>query len=205
MKVRGHRIELGEVEHLLRRCLGSLTSSLAVALPKQDRLVAYCVPSAELSPAAASVLRALVRHLSAQQLPGAMRPHVVLCRALPMTSSGKLARDALPELLEEDSDTETLQLEGFRSSVAHIWAQELAPELNSTSLSALFRHLFSRFHGFFHGFSSSFPTFSHVHMWISGEGLPAERIQRRSHFQEPPSASLPGARGFESQRFASST
>ena len=179
--MRGHRIELGEVEHLLRRCLAGLTSSLAVALPKQDRLVAYCVPSAELSPAAASVLRALVRHLSAQQLPGAMRPHVVLCRALPMTSSGKLARDALPELLEQDSDTETpFQLEGFRSSVAHIWAQELAPELNSTSLSALF-HVFLHL---FQGFRMSTCGFrARACRWSASSGGPTSRSRLPPLFQ----------------------
>ena len=125
VKLRGHRIELGEVEHLLRRCLGRLVTQLAVQLIS-ERLVAFCVCPAELSPAAAAVLRAVARHLAEQQLPRAMRPQVVLCKALPLTSSGKVARDSLQQLHEVESDEEVFH--GFRHQVADIWQQELGAQ-----------------------------------------------------------------------------
>ena len=86
VKVRGHRIELGEVENALRTH-ASVRDAVVVA--RGHDLVAYI--TGEL--AAADVLKAHVR----QHLPEYMIPaHVVLLAALPMTPSGKVDRRALP-------------------------------------------------------------------------------------------------------------
>merc|ERR1719197_1526273 len=90
VKLRGLRIELGEVEHALRALEGV---EEAVALVRgagvDARLVAYVSPVA----AAASELRSALR----QTLPAYMVPSVLVGVAeWPRTSSGKLDRQQLP-------------------------------------------------------------------------------------------------------------
>ncbi|MDX2961157.1 non-ribosomal peptide synthase/polyketide synthase [Streptomyces acidiscabies] len=86
VKVRGFRIEPGEVEAALTAYPGV---SRAAVLVRDDRLVAYVVPADV--PAAP-----LLAHLR-DRLPDFMVPSAVLARdALPLTPNGKLDRAALP-------------------------------------------------------------------------------------------------------------
>jgi amino acid adenylation domain-containing protein len=93
VKIRGHRVELGEIEHNIREVAG-VHEVVVVArqdgeTPEGQRLVAYV---AGASPTA-SDLRRLLR----ERLPEPMVPseYVVLDR-LPLTPNGKIDRNALP-------------------------------------------------------------------------------------------------------------
>jgi amino acid adenylation domain-containing protein len=94
VKVRGFRIELSEIETVLR---AHADVDDAVVMVHEDaqhekRLVAYIVPVQEIGPTPAD-LRA---HLQAQ-LPDYMVPSVFMSlRALPLTPNGKVNRKALP-------------------------------------------------------------------------------------------------------------
>ncbi|MFR9727967.1 amino acid adenylation domain-containing protein [Saccharopolyspora sp. MS10] len=94
IKVRGHRIELGEVESHLA-AWPQLKRAVVVARPDsggETALCAYCVPvdGAELD------RRGLRRHL-AEHLPTFMIPaHLVELPELPLTVSGKVDLDELP-------------------------------------------------------------------------------------------------------------
>jgi amino acid adenylation domain-containing protein len=99
IKVRGFRIECGEIESVLRRHR-DVRQAAVVSVPRggEPALVAYVVLR-RTSPAArpgADVLAVLRPHLE-ELLPGYMVPdHAVALAALPLTPNGKVDRAALP-------------------------------------------------------------------------------------------------------------
>jgi acyl-coenzyme A synthetase/AMP-(fatty) acid ligase len=92
VKIRGQRVELGEIEVALRSHPGVRS---AVAVLREDRLlVGYVVPERAFETDGESVLRA---HL-AEQLPDYMLPsRIVELTELPTTPHGKVDRAALPK------------------------------------------------------------------------------------------------------------
>jgi amino acid adenylation domain-containing protein len=112
VKVRGFRIEPGEVEAVLASCPGVAQAAVAVRedAPGGKRLVGYVTPAsvsgasvsdASVSDASVSgagvTLAAAVRDHVAARLPGYMVPAVVVVLdGLPLTPAGKLDRAALP-------------------------------------------------------------------------------------------------------------
>ncbi|WP_084337681.1 non-ribosomal peptide synthetase [Actinomadura oligospora] len=90
VKVRGHRVEPGEVEHALAGH-PAVTEAAVVAVPDADathRLIGYAVATASE--------RELLGHL-ADRLPSPLVPdRIVILPSLPLGPGGKLDRDALP-------------------------------------------------------------------------------------------------------------
>jgi amino acid adenylation domain-containing protein len=97
VKVRGHRIELGEVETALTSHPG-IAAAVAVAReerPGERRLVAYLIPA---SPEAGAPAPADLREHLRGTLPEYMVPSAfVTLDAFPLTANGKVDRRALPE------------------------------------------------------------------------------------------------------------
>lgn len=95
IKLRGYRIEPGEIESQLRT-LDGIRESLVVAredVPGDLRLVAYLVAAQSGPPLDLATLRAKLR----RSLPDYMIPqHFVALTALPLLPNGKLDRKALP-------------------------------------------------------------------------------------------------------------
>ncbi|MET7456744.1 non-ribosomal peptide synthase/polyketide synthase [Streptomyces sp. NPDC005574] len=93
VKVRGFRVEPGEVAAVLATCPGV---SQAAVVADAGSLTAYVVPA---DIAGADSLAASVRAFAGQRLPEYMVPSaVVALDVLPLTSNGKLDRRALPAL-----------------------------------------------------------------------------------------------------------
>ena len=95
VKLRGYRIELGEIESVLN---GHPEVAQSVVIIREDRpgdkrLVAYFVPAPEKKPTIAGI-----RTYLQSQLPDYMVP-VAFCAldSMPMTTSGKIQRSALPK------------------------------------------------------------------------------------------------------------
>jgi amino acid adenylation domain-containing protein len=102
VKIRGFRIELGEVEARLQHCAG-VREALVVApdLGSGATLVAYIVPeqaglaladSASQQPFRQQLRASLQASLADYMVPS----HLLLLEKMPLTSSGKLDRNALP-------------------------------------------------------------------------------------------------------------
>ncbi|RCV59894.1 non-ribosomal peptide synthetase [Marinitenerispora sediminis] len=94
VKLRGHRIEPGEVEAALTALPGVRHAAVVLRedRPGRPRLVAYVVPSPGAGLAPAGVRAALGRTLPGYMVPSA----AVLLDALPTTVNGKIDRAALP-------------------------------------------------------------------------------------------------------------
>ncbi|TRV80764.1 amino acid adenylation domain-containing protein [Streptomyces sp. 130] len=128
VKVRGHRIELGEID----AALGShpqVAQAVTVLREGPDdgpgRLVAYVVPA---PPGVAPAPGTLRDHL-ARKLPAAALPDAYLALdAMPLTPNGKLDRAALPEPPRERTTGETPASagdEGVTATVLAIWREVL--------------------------------------------------------------------------------
>jgi mycobactin phenyloxazoline synthetase len=94
VKLMGYRVELGEVEHALRKASGS-PEALALVLTRNgiDELVAAL-------PASAKSRKVAIRHELHAVLPGYMRPRrYCFLDAYPLNTSGKVDRLALTRAL----------------------------------------------------------------------------------------------------------
>ena len=106
VKVRGLRIELGEVEAVLRRH-SSVAEAVVVAgegASGFDQLVAYIVPQPEHSATGSELRQFMKQTLPAYMVPGAF----VILETLPLTSNGKVDRRSLPapEQMDQESREE---------------------------------------------------------------------------------------------------
>ncbi|GAA3804744.1 hypothetical protein GCM10022226_25790 [Sphaerisporangium flaviroseum] len=117
VKVRGHRVEPGEVE---ARLLAHPHVGQAAVVARDDVLVAYVTGSASFED--------LRRH-TAEALPPYMVPGAWMrLERLPLTSGGKVARSALPEVERERESRFVPPRTDAERLIAEIWAEVLQLE-----------------------------------------------------------------------------
>jgi len=126
VKVRGFRVELGEIESLLSQ-YWAIVESVVVAgkdLLGETRLIAYVVPEEGVEPTSSEIWTFLQ-----EKLPHYMLPSVfVTIKELPLTPNGKVDRRALPEP-EQTGDEIGASFIAPRTAmeemVAEIWRETL--------------------------------------------------------------------------------
>jgi len=129
LKLRGFRIEIGEIEAALEQQAG-VSQAVVVARdfkPDDKRLVAYVVARPGASLKLASLRAALASTLPEHMVPSMFVP----LDSLPLTANGKIDRNALPHpsTLEQKSDAppEPPQNE-LESAIAQAWKDALGVE-----------------------------------------------------------------------------
>ena len=92
--IRGRRVELGEIAAVLTSHAGVVAATVVVSERGGEReLIAYVVPAPGAALSRASLVWKLRRRLPSHMLPSAY----VTVKALPMTTNGKIDREALPK------------------------------------------------------------------------------------------------------------
>jgi amino acid adenylation domain-containing protein len=132
VKLRGHRIEPGEIEAVLEQCPGVRQAVIVVREDREGdkRLVAYLVAESAAAEAA-DVLRATL----VSKLPDYMVPaHFVFLPALPLTHNGKIDRKVLLNLpspslaVGTDSNHHGEPANEMEGIVARVWQEALGVE-----------------------------------------------------------------------------
>ncbi|MFI6290877.1 amino acid adenylation domain-containing protein [Nonomuraea sp. NPDC050790] len=115
VKIRGQRVELGEIEALLA---ADPSVRAAVVVLRGERLVGYLVPEGDDLPDPAPALR--------KKLPDAMVPAAwVHLDALPVTANGKLDRAALPEPGDAGRAPYLPPRDPFEAKLGTLWEETL--------------------------------------------------------------------------------
>ncbi|MEU8652144.1 amino acid adenylation domain-containing protein, partial [Streptomyces sp. NPDC048737] len=133
LKIRGHRVELGEIDAAVTACPGV---AQAVTVLRQDqpgdkRLVSYVVHDGRgrAVPDVPATMRASLRRFLKQQLPEYMVPNAfVFLEQLPLSANGKIDRQALPEpsgLRAEFDEHYVAPRTDAEHALARIWAEVL--------------------------------------------------------------------------------
>jgi aryl carrier-like protein len=125
VKVRGFRVELGEIEARLL-AQGPVRDAVVVAKPGPAglRLVAYAAPHAGQRIDAAALRQALADALPDHMVPSA----IVALDALPLTPNGKVDRRALPEPVFEGDRAHLAPQGRIAETLAAIWCEVLGVE-----------------------------------------------------------------------------
>ena len=122
IKIRGHRVELGEIESVLTQHQ-LVRESVVVAKENaagDNRLVAYVVPHEPTS------INGELRDFLKQKLPEYMVPSsFVVLNSLPLTASGKLNRRALPAPVDSSDTVLAAPETPLEKSLTAIWADVL--------------------------------------------------------------------------------
>ena len=94
VKIGGLRVELGEVEQALRQLPGvrDAVATTGAIGGEDQRVIAYVVPASPARPTARELREALDGRLPGPAIPG----RIVMLDALPLTTTGKVDRRALP-------------------------------------------------------------------------------------------------------------
>jgi amino acid adenylation domain-containing protein len=129
VKIRGHRIEPGEIELALSRhpAVREIVVVAREDTPGDKRLVAYVVAAPGARPTATEL-----RRFAQDKLPEPMTPSAfVFLDALPLTPNGKVNRKALPAPVGRRPELETAYLaprSGQEKTIAKVWRELLGVE-----------------------------------------------------------------------------
>jgi amino acid adenylation domain-containing protein len=125
-KIRGHKVEMTEVEMTLLEICGVKEAAVISSDSSDDakRLIAYIVPQQGYKPTTRELRRLLRAKIAAHMLPS----QFVILDSLPLTTSGKIDRRALPAPKDTRSTLDVLYVEPrtvVERVLAGIWADAM--------------------------------------------------------------------------------
>lgn len=126
VKVRGFRIETGEVEACIRKFSG-VQQTTVIAVDKPARLVAYIVPEPDINLKTDMLIDQLKEHM-ASILPGHMMPSLFTTLThIPLTAHGKVDRKMLPapSISHQELRDIILPSSALERQICAIWQQLL--------------------------------------------------------------------------------
>ncbi len=129
MKLRGFRIEPGEIEAALAE--EETVAEAAAVLkhgPAGARLVAYVTPTPGAAPVPATLRAKLAAKLPAYMVPA----RILVLAAMPHNSNGKLDRAALPDPIDDAAETIIAPTTELERQIAAIWRDVLKLETIGT-------------------------------------------------------------------------
>ncbi|MCF7221619.1 amino acid adenylation domain-containing protein [Marilutibacter chinensis] len=126
VKIRGHRVELAEIEHQLLACTAVAAAAVAAHRDAENgtALAAYLVPVGDDRPDFAAVRGELARRLPEAMIPSSF----MWLERLPLTSSGKLDRKALPVPEHRSRAPYTEPATALEKKLAALWREVLRLE-----------------------------------------------------------------------------
>jgi amino acid adenylation domain-containing protein len=128
VKLRGYRVELGEITAALREHPAVREAITIVRGQEADtRLLAYVEPRAGATPTTQELQQALEQQLPAYMLPDA----IVIVERMPLNANGKINRQALPEPQAQADNAQIAYVAPrtpVEATLADIWAQVLGRE-----------------------------------------------------------------------------
>ncbi len=121
-KIAGHRIEPGEIEHVLERH-ERVSKAVVMAVEVRQGKALVCYYTGDISAGE-------LKTYAAEKLPAYMVPHHLICiDFFPMTPSGKVNRKLLPKIAERKSpvrrESQSEPDEVILSTIEHIWNEIL--------------------------------------------------------------------------------
>ncbi|NES77482.1 MULTISPECIES: amino acid adenylation domain-containing protein [unclassified Okeania] len=128
IKIRGHRIEIGEIETALRKYPG-IDSALVITIGKQENkyLVAYIISKQKPEPTISEISQFLASKLPEYMIPSAY----VFLDAFPLSANGKIDRRSLPQpeadLLAKESNYVPPKTK-IEQTIVKIWEDVLGLE-----------------------------------------------------------------------------
>ncbi|MGW4369317.1 amino acid adenylation domain-containing protein [Nocardia takedensis] len=132
VKIRGHRVECGEVEHVVRGFPGV---TAAAVVPLRDRTALGCLVVTDDAFEVDDLRAHLVTQLPAYLIPGVYRR----VRALPYSANGKLDRRGAAELLDRRApESNSVSWNGTQRAVAQVWAAALGIAPNTVEPGSRF-------------------------------------------------------------------
>ena len=124
VKIRGIRVELGEIEAKLNEHAGVVNSAVVVNSEVEHKsIIAYAAVKENQEITEAQLLAYLRGYLPEYMIPS----YIVLLKDLPLTTSGKINKKELPELkkLDKAVDSSELPLNDYQKAIHDIWKKVL--------------------------------------------------------------------------------
>jgi amino acid adenylation domain-containing protein/thioester reductase-like protein len=127
VKLRGYRIEPGEIEQALRRQPGVKESVVVVdtRVASREQLVAYITAQENAAPVPETLLHALKEELPEYMIPAVIMP----LDSIPLSANGKIDRQALPTPVashEDEPETDYLApRDPLEAQLAEMWCEIL--------------------------------------------------------------------------------